>query len=126
MGCYDFFRIVGTIDHPERADLPVELRNTGKIGEHAPLEVFGDGNDIVLKNYLAGCIFSMPNCDPSPLNRGNHHSRKPKISSPRAMFFEPVESFGFFRYEGWWFSLSRDKGSEIRYEGETDLFQDIP
>ncbi|MGE5604531.1 MAG: hypothetical protein ACM3YE_02445 [Bacteroidota bacterium] len=45
--------------------------------------------------------------------------------SLQAMFREPVESFGFYRYEGWWLSLFRDKGSKIRYEeGKRGSFQD--
>ena len=49
--------IFRTIDRLGRVVLPAEIRNTMKIGEHAPLEIFVDGNKIVLKKHLPCCIF---------------------------------------------------------------------
>lgn len=49
--------IVRTIDHLGRVVLPAELRKMMQIGERTPLEIFTDGNHIVLKKYLPGCIF---------------------------------------------------------------------
>jgi len=49
--------IIRLIDHVGRVVLPMELRNTMNLGENAPLEIFVDGNKIVLKKYLSGCLF---------------------------------------------------------------------
>lgn len=49
--------MIRLIDHVGRVVLPIELRNTMNLGENAPLEIFVDGNKIVLKKYLPGCLF---------------------------------------------------------------------
>lgn len=49
--------IVRKIDQLGRIVLPMELRKTLDISEKDPLEIYVDGEDIVLKKYQPVCIF---------------------------------------------------------------------
>ena len=51
--------IVRSIDNLGRVVLPKELRNTYSITPDTPLEIFTDGESIVLRKYRAqgGCVF---------------------------------------------------------------------
>ena len=49
--------IVRKIDSLGRIVLPVELRRNLEIDEDASLEIFVDGDTIVLKKYQPACIF---------------------------------------------------------------------
>ncbi len=44
------------MDQLGRVILPKELRNTLGIPDGTPLEIFIDGNKIILKKYQPGCI----------------------------------------------------------------------
>ena len=49
--------IVRRIDSLGRLVLPMKLRNMMQIEEQTPLEIFTDGNYIILKKYSPSCIF---------------------------------------------------------------------
>lgn len=49
--------IVRTVDDLGRVTLPIELRRTLEITEKDSLEIFVDGDSIVLKKYEPACIF---------------------------------------------------------------------
>ena len=49
--------IVRKVDELGRVVLPMELRRTMDIKENDPLEIFVDGEQIVLKKYIPSCIF---------------------------------------------------------------------
>ncbi len=49
--------IVRKIDNLGRIVLPKELRDTFGIDDKEPMEIFVDGEKIVLKKYSPGCIF---------------------------------------------------------------------
>ncbi|WP_438435440.1 AbrB/MazE/SpoVT family DNA-binding domain-containing protein [Gorillibacterium sp. sgz500922] len=49
--------IVRRVDELGRVVIPMELRRTLGIGEKDPLEIFVDGERIVLRKYAPGCIF---------------------------------------------------------------------
>ena len=49
--------IVRRIDELGRIVLPIELRNKFDISEKDPMEIYVDGNYIVLKKYEPDCIF---------------------------------------------------------------------
>lgn len=49
--------IVREVDSLGRIVFPMELRNMMMIATGDPLEIFVDGEKIVLKKYYAGCIF---------------------------------------------------------------------
>ncbi len=49
--------IVRRVDELGRIVLPIELRRTLDIEERDPLEIFTDGDTIVLKKYEPSCIF---------------------------------------------------------------------
>ena len=49
--------IVRTVDDLGRVTLPIELRRTLEIAEKDALEIFVDGDSIVLKKYEPACIF---------------------------------------------------------------------
>ena len=53
--------IVRKVDELGRIVLPVELRRTMDIVEKDALEIYVDGNSIVLRKYRPSCIF----CDSS-------------------------------------------------------------
>ena len=49
--------IVRKVDELGRIVLPIELRRVMGIAERDPLEIYVDGNSIVLKKYQSACIF---------------------------------------------------------------------
>ena len=49
--------IVRKVDELGRIVLPIELRRTLDIAERDPLEIYVDGDSIVLKKYQAACVF---------------------------------------------------------------------
>lgn len=49
--------IVRKVDQLGRIVLPKELRNENFIKEGSPLELYVDGEKIILKKYHQGCIF---------------------------------------------------------------------
>jgi len=49
--------IVRKVDELGRIVLPIELRRTLNIEVHDPLEIFVDGNSVVLQKYENTCIF---------------------------------------------------------------------
>jgi transcriptional pleiotropic regulator of transition state genes len=48
--------IVRKVDDLGRVVIPMELRRTMDISEKDPLEIFVDGNQIILKKYTPGCF----------------------------------------------------------------------
>lgn len=55
--------VVRQLDNLGRVVLPIELRRTMDISVKDPLEVFVDGDDIILRKYQPGCIFCGGNED---------------------------------------------------------------
>lgn len=49
--------IVRKVDQLGRVVLPKELRDKFDIPEYTPLEIYTDGEQIVLKKYQPACIF---------------------------------------------------------------------
>ncbi len=49
--------IVRPIDNLGRIVIPTELRKTLHINDKDPLEIYVDGNCIILKKYQPSCIF---------------------------------------------------------------------
>ncbi len=49
--------IVRRLDQLGRIVIPKELRNTFDMKETDPIEIFVDGNDIILRKYQPACIF---------------------------------------------------------------------
>ncbi len=49
--------IVRKIDELGRIVLPIELRRILNIGERDPLEIYVDGDAIILRKYEANCVF---------------------------------------------------------------------
>ncbi|WP_127506308.1 AbrB/MazE/SpoVT family DNA-binding domain-containing protein [Paenibacillus humicus] len=49
--------IVRKIDELGRVVIPMELRRTLEISEKDPLEIFVDGESIILRKYRPGCSF---------------------------------------------------------------------
>ena len=49
--------IVRKIDELGRVVLPIELRRTMNLNERDPVEIFLDGDSIVLRKYEAACLF---------------------------------------------------------------------
>ena len=49
--------IVRRIDELGRVVIPKEIRRTLRIKEGDPLEIFTEGDEIILKKYQPGCIF---------------------------------------------------------------------
>ena len=49
--------IVRKLDQLGRIVIPKELRNTFYLKEDDPIEIFVDGNDIILRKYQPACIF---------------------------------------------------------------------
>ena len=49
--------IVRNVDDLGRLVLPVELRRTMGIAERDPLEIYTDGDNIVLRKYQSACVF---------------------------------------------------------------------
>ena len=53
--------IVRKVDELGRIVLPVEMRRVLDISEKDPLEIYVDGENVILKKYMPTCIF----CDGS-------------------------------------------------------------
>jgi transcriptional pleiotropic regulator of transition state genes len=49
--------VVRKVDELGRVVLPMELRRTMNINEKDPLEIYVDGESIILRKYSPGCIF---------------------------------------------------------------------
>ena len=49
--------IVRKVDELGRIVLPIELRRTLGIAERDPLEIYVDGDTIIIKKYQAVCVF---------------------------------------------------------------------
>lgn len=49
--------IVRRVDDLGRVVIPIELRRTLQIQEKDPMEIFVDGDKIILKKYDPACIF---------------------------------------------------------------------
>ncbi len=49
--------IVRKVDELGRVVIPMELRKTLSIAERDPLEIFVEGDTIILKKYQPACIF---------------------------------------------------------------------
>jgi len=49
--------IVRQVDPLGRVVIPMELRKTMGIGEGTPMEIFVDGERIILQKYAPGCTF---------------------------------------------------------------------
>ncbi len=49
--------IVRKVDELGRIVLPIELRRTLDIAEKDALEIYVDGNSVVLKKYQRACVF---------------------------------------------------------------------
>lgn len=49
--------IVRRVDDLGRVVIPIELRRTLRIQEKDPMEIFVDGDKIILKKYDPACIF---------------------------------------------------------------------
>ena len=49
--------IVRKVDELGRIVLPIELRRTLDIAERDPVEIYVEGNSIVLKKYQPACVF---------------------------------------------------------------------
>lgn len=49
--------IVRKVDELGRIVIPKELRRTLNIEEGDPLEIFVDGEEVVLRKYEPGCVF---------------------------------------------------------------------
>jgi transcriptional pleiotropic regulator of transition state genes len=49
--------IVRKVDELGRIVLPIELRRTMGIAERDPLEIYVDGNTIVLRQFQDSCVF---------------------------------------------------------------------
>lgn len=55
--------IVRKVDELGRVVLPIELRRTLDINEKDSLEIFVEGNQIILKKYEPACIFCQSSSD---------------------------------------------------------------
>ncbi len=49
--------IVRNIDRLGRVVLPMELRRTLNLNIQDPVEIFTEGNDVVIRKYSPSCIF---------------------------------------------------------------------
>jgi transcriptional pleiotropic regulator of transition state genes len=49
--------IIRKVDELGRIVIPIELRNSLKIVEKDPIEIFTDGSSIILKKHEESCIF---------------------------------------------------------------------
>ena len=49
--------IVRKIDELGRVVLPIELRRTMNLNERDPVEIFLDGDSIILRKYEPNCLF---------------------------------------------------------------------
>lgn len=49
--------IVRRVDSLGRVVIPVELRNIMMLGNEESIEIYMEGNNIVLEKYIPGCFF---------------------------------------------------------------------
>ena len=49
--------VVRKVDELGRVVIPIELRRTMGIAEKDPLEIYVDGDQIILKRYEPACVF---------------------------------------------------------------------
>ncbi|MGB4218969.1 MAG: AbrB/MazE/SpoVT family DNA-binding domain-containing protein [Bacillota bacterium] len=49
--------IVRKVDELGRVVLPIELRRTLGIAEKDPMEIYVNGEDVILKKYAPDCVF---------------------------------------------------------------------
>ena len=49
--------MIRRVDELGRVVIPKEIRNKLDISEKDPIEIFIDGNSIVLKKFESGCVF---------------------------------------------------------------------
>ena len=49
--------IIRKVDELGRVVIPIELRSQFNIAERDPIEIFVDGDSIVLKKYQKSCLF---------------------------------------------------------------------
>lgn len=49
--------IIRKVDDLGRIVLPIELRRSLDIGEHDEMEIYVEGNMVILKKYEVACIF---------------------------------------------------------------------
>lgn len=49
--------VVRKVDELGRVVLPIELRRTMGIGNRDPLEIFVDGDQIILRKFEPACVF---------------------------------------------------------------------
>ncbi|MDF2649838.1 MAG: abrB 2 [Paenibacillus sp.] len=64
--------IVRKIDELGRIVIPMELRRTMNISEKDPLEIFVDGEQIILRKYSPGCISCGSTKQLKPLPSGRY------------------------------------------------------
>lgn len=63
--------IVRKVDELGRIVLPIELRRTLDIAEKDALEIYVDGNSVVLKKYQPACVFCGDSRDVRPFHGKN-------------------------------------------------------
>ena len=63
--------IIRKVDELGRIVLPIELRRTLDISERDNLEIYTDGQTIILKKYQPSCIFCNTDRDVLPFNGKN-------------------------------------------------------
>lgn len=63
--------IVRRLDQLGRIVIPKELRDTFDIKETDPIEIFVEGNEIILKKYQVSCIFCNDSADVQEFNGKN-------------------------------------------------------
>ncbi|OPA76770.1 AbrB family transcriptional regulator [Paenibacillus selenitireducens] len=63
--------MVRQIDDLGRVVIPKELRRTLGISERDPLEIFIDGNRVILQKYAPGCVLcgAVENVEPGPYGK---------------------------------------------------------
>lgn len=49
--------VVRKLDKLGRIVIPIEMRKTLDINLQDPLEIFSEGNSIILRKYAPGCVF---------------------------------------------------------------------
>ena len=59
--------IVRRVDELGRIVLPMELRKSMEIDEKAPLEIYVEGNSIILKKHQCTCVFCRETAETSSL-----------------------------------------------------------
>ena len=49
--------IVRKVDELGRIVIPIEMRRTLGVDSHDPIEMFVDGESIIIRKYAPGCVF---------------------------------------------------------------------